>query len=109
MSNFTDFFPAAGGGGFTKMNKYSTNRAFDDATHKLKLSNIDLRNVGTISAGSTSGTFASSSTWLSFSSISDFCDAGFSASNSSRESCPDIGSGFCSSIGPVSDNFIYQM
>jgi len=56
MSNFTDFFPAAGGGGFTKMNKYSTNRAFDDATHKLKLSNIDLRNVGTISAGSTSGT-----------------------------------------------------
>jgi len=55
MSNFTDFFPAAGGGGFTKMNKYSTNRAFDDATHKLKLSNIDLRNSGTITASSTSG------------------------------------------------------
>ena len=30
MSNFTDFFPAAGGGGgFTKMNKYSTLRCAD--------------------------------------------------------------------------------
>ncbi len=36
MANFSDFFPAAGGGGgFTKMNKYSTNRAYNDATHKL--------------------------------------------------------------------------
>jgi hypothetical protein len=34
MSNFTDFFPAAGGGGgFTKMNKYSTLRSAD-ATNK---------------------------------------------------------------------------
>ncbi len=37
MTNFSSFFPAAGGGGgFTKMNKYSTSRALDDATHKLK-------------------------------------------------------------------------
>ena len=37
MANLSDFLPAAagGGGGFTKMNKYSTNRALNDATHKL--------------------------------------------------------------------------
>ena len=36
MANFSSFFPVAGGGGgFTKMNKYSTYRALDDATHKL--------------------------------------------------------------------------
>jgi len=36
MSNFSDFFPAAGGGGgFTKMNKYATERSGNDATHKL--------------------------------------------------------------------------
>jgi hypothetical protein len=37
MTNFSSFFPtaAAGGGGFTKMNKYVTERSADDATHKL--------------------------------------------------------------------------
>ncbi len=58
MSDFTDFFPAAGGGGggFTKMNKYSTSRAIGgDEINKLKISNIDLRNSGTITASSTSG------------------------------------------------------
>jgi hypothetical protein len=37
MTNFSSFFPvAAGGGGFTKMNKYVTSRGGDDATNKLK-------------------------------------------------------------------------
>lgn len=38
MANFSSFFPAAaaGGGGFTKMKKYSTFRALDDATNKLR-------------------------------------------------------------------------
>lgn len=38
MANFSSFFPtaASGGGGFTKMNKYSTFRALDDATNKLR-------------------------------------------------------------------------
>ena len=39
MANFSSFFPVAGGGGgFTKMNKYATSRAADDATDKLGVS-----------------------------------------------------------------------
>ena len=65
MSNFTDFFPAAGGGGgFTKMNKYSTNRAIGGDT-VIKLSNsggppsgvtFQFRAQSVISAGATSFT-----------------------------------------------------
>lgn len=38
MANFSSFFPTAatGGGGFTKVKKYSTARANDDTTDKLK-------------------------------------------------------------------------
>lgn len=41
MTDFSSFFPTAGGGGFTKINKYSTYRS-DDATYKM-LASIGLK------------------------------------------------------------------
>jgi hypothetical protein len=55
MANFSSFFPApaSGGGGFTKMNKYSTSRALNDSTHKLNaLSN----NSGSLVTDGSAGT-----------------------------------------------------
>jgi|5B_taG_2_1085324.scaffolds.fasta_scaffold03500_6 hypothetical protein len=52
MTNFSSFFPAAGGGGgFTKMKKYSTNRALNDATDKLGFGPISMKSSGAISGG----------------------------------------------------------
>lgn len=55
MANLSSFFPTAGGGGgFTKMNKYSTNRALDDATHKLPPTSFYGRQFSNLSVGATS-------------------------------------------------------
>jgi len=62
MANFSSFFPVAGGGGgFTKMNKYSTFRALDDATHKRAPHNIAFTANGSISGTSGSVYYLDSS------------------------------------------------
>lgn len=61
MSNFSDFFPAAGGGGgFNKMNKYSTGRASADSTNRLSPSVAGI-NLSGISVGITSFSWRSTS------------------------------------------------
>ena len=56
MANFSSFFPVAaagGGGGFTKMNKYSTARATNDSTNKL---NALRNNSGSLVTDGSAGT-----------------------------------------------------
>ena len=55
MANFSSFFPTAatGGGGFTKMNKYTTARGLGDATHKISSLN---NNSGTLVTDGSAGT-----------------------------------------------------
>lgn len=55
MANFSSFFPvaAAGGGGFTKMKKYSTARATNDSTNKL---NALRNNSGSLVTDGSAGT-----------------------------------------------------
>lgn len=51
MTNFSSFFPVAGGGGgFTKMKKYSTARAANDSTNKLDV-NVSGKVGAAISGG----------------------------------------------------------
>mgnify|MGYP003109687341 CR=1 FL=1 len=55
MANFSSFFPTAatGGGGFTKMNKYTTARGLGDATNKISSLN---NNSGTLVTDGSAGT-----------------------------------------------------
>jgi len=55
MANFSSFFPTAatGGGGFTKMNKYTTARGLGDATNKVSSLN---NNSGTLVTDGSAGT-----------------------------------------------------
>jgi len=64
MADFSSFFPAAGGGGgFTKMNKYSTSRALSDATHKLSDGSFLGSETGTIAAATAGATSITISAW----------------------------------------------
>jgi hypothetical protein len=54
MTNFSSFFPAAGGGGgFTKMKKYSTSRALNDATDKVPPATFYGRQFTNLAIGAT--------------------------------------------------------